>query len=270
MTQYKGLYVDNFSTILGNTAAENKLLTYAHNKGFTTLSLYDLHKILHKGSINAASTAALAAFNTRARTSFGIVHIAGIAENADFFTNVISAYNHIRPAANERIDVYNLEFEFWNQVTIDDYYCSDYLTPHKLPCTTDGAFTFYQQQFNAIHTLAQKDKCVCETYVGWPTGAQAKAMLPYADRVLIHAYVADPATAYAYVVDRLARYANAGNVNIIIIFSAEPEFSGPWLKTHSPDDAFKIFLTKYAMNPLPWKKKITLLGYQWFDYGYMV
>ncbi|MEI6816871.1 MAG: hypothetical protein WCL14_09700, partial [Bacteroidota bacterium] len=41
----KGLYVDGFSNILGNTNSEDSLLHYAHDNGFNYLALYDLWPI---------------------------------------------------------------------------------------------------------------------------------------------------------------------------------------------------------------------------------
>lgn len=265
MPNYQGLYVDNLCDILGNAALEDALLQFAQSKSFSTLSLYDIQKILQKGNITSPATDALAAFIKKARCEYGMMHIAGIAENTDFFKNVISVYNNLRTDANEKFDVYNMEFEFWNPEPIALYYCSDYLTPAGLACNTDGAFTFFKQQFTSLHALAKKDNCVCETYVGKPTAAQAKGMLPYADRILMHAYVTDPATAYNYTKQRLRDFANAGKANIMIIFSAEQEFSGMWLQTHDHKKAYEIFLAKYNADPQPWKKNITLLGYQWYN-----
>ncbi len=266
---YKGLYVDKLVEILGNDEAENNLLSYAKNNSFTTLSLYDIQKILHKDDITPDTTQSMADFIRKAKTTYGIQHVAGIAENADFFINIISNYNHVRNNADEKLDVYNVEFEFWNQTQIDDYYCDDYLKDCEFDCNPDGAYSFFKFQLLNIHELAQKDGCVCETYVGWPDAAQAKGMMPYINRVLIHAYVADPATAYDYTKERLHFYAQNGLVNIIIIFSSEPDFSGPWLNSHNEAEAFHTYLARYNADPQPWKKNITLLGYQWFDYSNM-
>jgi hypothetical protein len=270
LVAYKGLYVDNFAMKLGDNDAENALLTYAMNNGFTTLSLYDIQKILKKGNIDQDTTQALANFISKARTDYKVLHIAGIAENADFFTNVISRYNQVRNNAVEMIDVYNLEFEFWNQEEIDNNYCEDYLDSAGIDCNTDGAYSFYNAQLAFIHQLAKNDGCVCETYVGWPNETQANGMKPNFDRILIHAYVTDPASAYGYALDRLQYYAENDPVSIIIIFSSEPDFSGPWLAGRNEGDAYTAFLDAYNADPQPWKSNIKLLGYQWFDYGNML
>ena len=269
MPNYRGLYVDNLSNIVGNATSETELLQYAQSKSFTTLSLYDIQKILHKGNITVVATDALAAFIKKARTNYGIQHIAGIAENADFFTNVISAYNSLRTDAAEKTDVYNMEFEFWNQPPIDQWYCTDYLAPAGLTCDTTGAYTFFKQEFAKIYTLAKKDNCTCETYIGKPTAIQAGKMLPFADRILVHAYVKDPVTAYDYTKQRLRDLAKAGHAKIIIIFSAEPEFSGQWLQLNAHEKAYAIYLDHYKKDLQSWKKNINLLGSQWYNYSNM-
>ncbi len=267
MAAYQGLYIDGLSDILGEEQAESELLDFVKSHNFTTLSLYEIQKILHKGDISKETTDELASFISRARNEFGINHIAGIAENADFFTNVISKYNSVRGEAAEKMDVYNVEFEFWNDGPIYDFYCDYYLKPSGLPCDTSGAYTFFKTQFKDIHQLSVQDKCICETYVGWPAAQQAKEMLANANRILVHAYVTDPVEAFEYVKERLSYYGIAGKANIIIIFSAEPEFLGPWLNSNKPEEAYTIFLKNYNEDHSAWKKNIKLLGYQWYVYS---
>ena len=262
---YKGLYVASWNDFLGIESSENHLLSYAAKNGFTTLTLYNIQKVLKKGEITTETTNQLAHFISKARTIYKIPHITAVAENADFFTNVISKYNHVRKNPSEAFDAYNVEFEFWNMDPIEQYYYEDYLKPLGLQCNTADAYKFFISQMKLVHTLAKVDGVKCETYVGSPTDIQAKGILPYIDRVLIHAYVKDPAISYAYCRDRLRYFGTAGKVNIIIIFSAEEEFSGPWLSQHKEPDAYQAFLKGYNVTPTTWKKNnITLQGYQWY------
>ncbi len=262
---YKGLYVASWNDFLGNEESENHLLSNAAKNGFTTLSLYNIQKVLHKGDITIETTNQLAHFISKARTKYKIPHITAVAENADFFNNVVSKYNHVRKNPTEAFDAYNVEFEFWNMTPIMDYYYEDYLKPLGLQCTTDDAYKFFISQMKLVHNLAKADGVKCETYVGSPTDVQAKGILPYIDRVLIHAYVKDPTTSYSYCRDRLRFFGMAGKVNIIIIFSAEDEFSWAWLRKHKETDAYQAFLKGYNVTPATWKRNnITLQGYQWY------
>ena len=45
MPTLKGLYVNDFNTILGNVSQENSLLSFANVRSFNTLYLYDLNDV---------------------------------------------------------------------------------------------------------------------------------------------------------------------------------------------------------------------------------
>ncbi|MGZ3865658.1 MAG: hypothetical protein ACXVNR_04300, partial [Bacteroidia bacterium] len=52
----KGLYVDGFSTILGNAQREDSLLNYAQYNGFNYLALYDLWQVHTAHNLTTANT----------------------------------------------------------------------------------------------------------------------------------------------------------------------------------------------------------------------
>lgn len=264
---YKGLYV-NVSALIGYPVAQQHMLQYSRDNKFTTLSLYGIEKLLKKGNVTNATTKSLAAFIASAKTTYGITEVTGIGENFGFFTDVISKYNHVRTVPNERIDAYNLEYEFWNYATLynESNYCEYYLNPNNLPCNVDSSYTFYKSQLTKLNALAKADHCLCETYVGQPGTARAAEMRPLLDRVLIHAYVKDAKDAYSYTKDRLKQYATAGKTNVIIIFSAELDFMGGWVMAHNLEQAATAYKAAYDADIQPWKANINLLGYQWFDY----
>src|SRR5688572_2676926 len=89
----RGMYIDDFISILGDPQAENKLLEYARANQFTYLALYDLHKVHTKFNLHNVSTSApLAHFILNARKNYGILQIGAAGENADFFEKVIGIY----------------------------------------------------------------------------------------------------------------------------------------------------------------------------------
>ena len=65
----------------------------------------------------------------------------------------------------------------------------------------------------------------------------------------------------------------AGNnlpVNVVPIFSSEPDFMGSGLiQSHAQIEAYNKYLTDYNADNSAWKAHINLQGYQWFCYGYM-
>ena len=44
-TELRGMYIDHFSTVLGNINKEDSLLHYAQDSSFNYLALYDLHNL---------------------------------------------------------------------------------------------------------------------------------------------------------------------------------------------------------------------------------
>ncbi len=271
----KGLYVDGFNSILGNTLREDSLLNYAQLNGFNYLAFYQLHLVHAQYDMtNFNSIAPLAAFINRAKTQYGIQKVGAIAENYWFFENRIRPYNSAHSNTNEKFDVYNLEFEFWitSSTGPSGYYCTTYLQPASLPCDTAGAFFFFKNELRKIDSLAALDNLISETYVGWPNAGQCRQIAGLCDRVLLHSYVATDATVYGYTQTRLSDFAGApsGPVDIIVIFSSEQSFMGPWLTSNPETQAFSTYTTDFQNDPSSWTSGINLIGYQWFAYTDMI
>ena len=270
----RSLYVDDFSSILGDLTAENELLSYSQSNGIETLLLYDLHIVNANYTLSdAASNGILADFISKAKTNYGILTIGAIAENADFFTNVIDAYNNSRSNPDEKFDIYNLEFEFWVQSSTDPggYYCNTYLTPNGLPCTNDGAFQFFISTLQSIKNLATNNihPISTEAYVGWPTASQADSIGDNLDRLLLHAYVSDPTTSFNYAESRLIDFADGNpDLDVSIIFSSEPIFMQNWLLNNSMNAAEAIFTEDWQSASSAWVNNIDLVGFTYFAYGF--
>lgn len=272
-TSVKGLYVDKFNLILGNIQKEDSLLNYAVNKGFNYLALYDLWTIHTSSSlINTTTALPLANFINKAKTIYGIVAIGGTGENYWFFSNVIHVYNQQHSNPNQKIDVYNLEFEFWvpSSVNTGGIYCTTYLQPGGFTCDTSGGFKFYLRELRRIDSLGNTSGVTSETYIGWPNSGQAKAIVKNCDRVLVSAYVNNESTTYVYTKNRLIDLSGAASLaKVIPIFSAEPSFMGPWVQLNTPLQAFTNYNTNFINETGTWKSNVSVLGYQWFAYSFL-
>ncbi len=279
----RGLYVDDFHNILGNTAKENAVLAYAQAKNFNYLALYELHYFDFN---NATHRANLASFIRRAKTTYGITQVAATGEIASFFRDrILAQYQATRTDPLEKFDVLNLEFEFWSPVFTDagGYYCTTYLQPNGLPCNRTGAFSFYMTQLTQLKQLCTTNNLICETEFGWFTAAEAAQFVPLSDRILVHAYVptawvnSDAATFYNYTKDRLSYIAAAASASspkpTMVILSSEPEFCGPWLNAttplRAPQAAFDLYKTSYDAETATWRENLSQVGYQWFTYTKM-
>src|SRR4051812_32279983 len=108
-----GLYVslDNghVNSPLASSAKQDAFLKFVRNNGFNYLIMYGLE------GMPATSTQAtqVAALIKRARAQFGVTQI-GAALGSSTEANTIVNYNKAH-ASDERIDVLNVEYEFWNK-----------------------------------------------------------------------------------------------------------------------------------------------------------
>ncbi|HRH67237.1 MAG TPA: T9SS type A sorting domain-containing protein [Bacteroidia bacterium] len=268
-TTLKGIYVDKFSQILGNTVKEDSLLHYAQDSSFNYLALYDLHTINFS---NASSVSILASFIRKARENYGVVNIGAVCESYSSFRDKIAPYNNARTNANEKFNVFNLEFEFWTSSSVNSggYYCTQYLQPNNCNCDSSGGFKFYISQLHLIDSLASVQGAISETYVGWFNQGQAQQIVNNTDRVLLHAYRIDPSSVYGYSKTRLSYLASLNRpVDVMPIFSSEPNFMGPWLSSHSTNESYSKYTADFTADGNNWKSYIRLNGHHWFDYGFM-
>ncbi len=268
------LYVDDFSAILGNDQAVDSLLTFAQSHDINSLLLYDLHIVHAMHSLtNISTNGILADFIAKAKNDFNIVQIGATAENANFFSQVIDVYNNTRSQSSEKFDIYNLEFEFWNDGPVNPggYYCNTYLIPNGLPCNNTGAFDYFISVLQDMNDLANANThpISVEAYVGWLTASQVLSIADNLDRVRVHAYVSNPSTAFDYTEIRLMDFANT-NINISIIYSAEIVFMQGWLETNGLEAAEQAFLVDWSMSTLAGNTNITLEEFTYFAYTDML
>ncbi len=269
----RGMYVDGFSSILGNTQQEDSLLNYAQDNNFNYLALYDLWPVhVAHNLTNTGSSAILANFIQKAKQQYNILQIGAIGENYFFFNNVINVYNQQHSNPLQKFDVYNVEFEFWNTATVSsgNYYCTTYLQPGSYSCDTAGAFAYYKTLINQVDSLANANGVISELYVGWFNQGQAITIGNSIDRILLHDYINNYSGIYSYVKTRL-QYLAARNIltPVIPIFSAEPSFMGPWLNANPIAQAYTDLANGLANETGTWKQYIDLKGYQWFAYSFM-
>ncbi len=274
----KGFYVDGFHTILGNPAKEDSLLTFAQNNGFNYLTLYNLHNVNQQHSmINTSSSALLANFIYKAKTQFDILEIGGGSENFEFFRDIIHVYNTQHTNPLEKIDVYNLEFEWWNALSVDTggYYCQYYLAPNGDTCSIDGAFQYASNLLYSIDSLANSVGLTSEVYLGWFNDQQAVGLVGTGvDRIFLHIYIPsvtfNQTHQYNYVNDRLRSLGLTNQpVKVFPLYSSEPAFMQSWVTANDYYLPFDLLETSLQNETGSWKSTIQLEGIQWFTYSYM-
>ena len=252
-----GMYVslgNGNSGILGDFTQETELLEFAEKNGFNYLIFYDLEGM----SGNSQRQTQLANLISRGRASYGIQQVAaalGAASSAD----EVAAYNTAH-AADERIDVLNLEYEFWND--------TDRTT----------AFNNTLNILSYFESVADDADLETEIYIGWINEQEGIALANAVDRILVHYYRQNDTNILQYGMERL-EYLAAGNANVKIapIFSNEGPtntgdptayFMGPWLETHAIDQPFKTWITEYHQLGENWQQQLEVMGGTWFLYNY--
>ncbi len=268
-TQLRGIYIDDFSQILGNSQKEDSLLQYAQDSSFNYLALYDIHTFNFNNTVVADR---MADFIKRARDNYGVTYVGAVGESFSTFQNDVGPYNMSRSDDHEKFNVFNLEFEFWTTSSVNPggYYCTQYLQPNNCTCDTSGGFKFFIQQMHLIDSLAQVQQVLSETYLGWFNQGQASQIQQNVDRVLLHAYRTGTSSLFSYSKTRMQYLAsNNSPVEIAPIFSAEPDFMGPWLETHGQGEAYDQYIADFNNDNSSWKQYVTILGYHWFDWEFM-
>ena len=263
------MYIDGFDDIVGIASLENQLLQFALDSSYNYLALYSL-QALNLSNVNTANK--VASFIKRARENYGVQYVGAVVESFSSIQNKIAPYNLNRTDDNEKFNVFNLEFEFWTTSSVNPggYYCTQYLLPNNCSCDSSGGFKFFIDQLHKIDSVANQQQVLSETYLGWFNQGQGQQIAQNADRVLLHAYRVDETSVYGYSKNRLS-YLASNNTSLVVaaIFSAEPNFMGPWLASHTQLDAYTRYGADFAADNSSWKQYIDLQGYHWFDWGYM-
>ena len=274
----KGFYVNGFATILGNTAREDSLLLFAQNNGFNYLTLYDVYTVNSNTPLTNITTAqTFANFINKAKTQYGITEVGVAAENYSFFSNVIHVYNQQHPLASEKVDVYNLEFEFWisSSVTSGAYYCTTYLQPAGYSCDTAGAFAYYKKILKRIDSLANSSGQKSEAYFGFFNSGQGRQIVETGvDRVMLSVYITSANYSstyqYNYIKPRLQYLASASSaIKVMPLYSSEPSFMQTWAGTNPFFQPFTDLSGSLVAESGSWKNYIQPEGIQWFAYSFL-
>lgn len=241
--------------VLGNITAENAMLKFARDNGINYLIMYDLQGLV----ANSTRATQLASLISRAKTQYGVQQVGAALAESQFGNNIVD-YNNSH-AFNERIDVLNVEREFWRS-------------------TTNRAAEFDEtiNVLNYFKNLGTANNLTTEIYIGWITATEGARLGDAADRILVHFYRQHDTEIINYGVERLQYLAGASRkVNIAPIFSnegptttddAETYFMGNWLATNPNDKAFKSWITGYNALTATWKNNLHVVGSNWFLYNH--
>ena len=252
--QLYGLYVSPgtgaVNSLLGNSEKEDAFIQFLRNNGFNYVIFYDLEGLV----ANSTRANQLASLIARIRSIAGVRQVAAALGDATE-ANTIVAYNN-QHSIEQRIDVLNVEFEFWNQ--------TDRAT----------AFTNTLSLLDQFNSVASSNQLQTEIYIGWITQDEAIELAARVDRLLVHVYRQNDIEIVNYGIERLEYLAAANNkVRIAPIFSNEGPantndipFMGEWLETHPHQQAFESWQAGFEAINASWKENIKVSGAVWFIY----
>ena len=273
----KGMYVNDFKNIIGDEEKETELLTYAQQQGFNYLLLYNMYWI-HGNLFDLTDPVAaqpLADFIERAKTEFGVLEVGAVGEKRSSFDKLVIYNENFDSNPNQQFDIFNIEFEFWNDNVVQEVYCGDYLEDAGLPCDNAGAFKFYIHEIKELQELCSTIGLKSETYIGQITSNQGKAISKYCDRILVHYYrktdtYSNGNSIYNFKGDRLKKLApKNGKQKVMPIFASTSSFMGPWLIEHNTNTPFDTYMNGqdgYNEDDGDWKSHIEIDGFQWYTY----
>lgn len=278
--EIRGLYVNRVDSILGNPEAEQELLSYLSYGQFNSVSFYSLYRLDFS---DAEVRHKFRSLIRKAREDYGVTRFGAVSENLEGFTGNIHLYNQDTLTESlDRLDHYNVEFEFWSERATSDYYCTKYLQPGGYPCNPAGALEFVTKM---VRDLREEIKAFpgieIEMYVGWLTPEEALTMATLVDRLLIAVYreMEEDGSVELYNFaaqrKRLEYLGAGGEVSVVPIFSSfdgssDDNLSG-WLDAgHTICEAWDLYLAGFEQDrELPNRQNIKLEGYQWFKYSSM-
>lgn len=274
-----GLYVNDFKDILGEEGAETDLLEFAQDNGFNYLLFYNLSYIhTHKYDLTDPDEAiVLANFIQRAKEDYGIVQVGAVGEKDASFDKVEEFNSLFGDSWFQKIDVLNLEFEFWTDVLGDvfAYYCENYLEPGGYPCTNVGAYDFYTDQLELIDERAHEMGIISEIYLGYTSDSESIALAERVDRILLHHYrtnhlYGDGTSIYNYHTYRIRAIALSERKPAVMpIFSSRSYHMGPWLLDHSLHEAMETWLygdEGYYEDDSEGVNELPISGNIWYRY----
>lgn len=247
---YVSLHMGRSDQLLGNTQREEQFIKFVRDGGFTYLIFYELEGV-NPTSLKAQQFASLV---SRAKLTAGVTQVGaalGDAGEAD----IVVAYNAGRPAS-ERIDVLNVEYEFWNK------------TDRKTEFNTTISM------LERFRTVALANQLQTEIYIGWVDATEAVGLANVTDRILVHFYRQNDVNIVNFGIERLEWLATASRkVKIAPIFSSEgpkntydAPFMGCWLEKNPHQQAYQSWKSQYDAIDKPWKANIEVVGATWFVY----
>jgi len=265
-TTYASAADTRYDDLLGFPDRQDIFLQYCRQRGFDSVSLYDLQRVL------PARAGALRAMVWRFRRG-GIRFVEAIGGRANWAWRDIVDYNKGCTNDDEMFDGVITEIEYWH--TASPKNVTEMLAP-----------VWYARSLNPIGrtdpVTGVRRPFYFAAYIGWPDVGQIDTeMAASFDVIFMHAYRATPNDAYAYTRIRISELLANSSLTVSVIYSSEGTtnssavlnpFMGNWLAS-SMNNTVQLAESMYmepfeAAWPLKAANATRFWGFQWFHYYY--
>lgn len=273
--EQRTLYVDNFINIIGSPNKEDKLLLFAKRNNFKTLILYHLNKVDKIWNLtDPRKNSVLAEFIDKAKTKFSIKYVGASGESASFFRDVIDPYNNTRNKAEEKFDIYNLEYEYWSKKASgpNGYYCINYLEENAKTCDRNGSFDYFVNNLKDLKKLSENNTHTVkiEAYLAYYSQTEISTIVNFCDRLILQTSGKTPKVSYNFVKKSLSLISKIkSNIKTSILYSTRMNQMGYWFKSNSLDKAEQEFFKAMNANNYQLKKSINLDGFSYHTYSFL-
>lgn len=270
-SQFKGLYINDYDTIIGNSAEKNSLVSFYNYFGFNSLYFYDLTTVLSSSS----GRTNVRDFNTLIRTS-GITNVGGIGGSSTTLVGSGTTGNNSRYYFNtgctvsaQTFNVFNLENEFWNY-------------PDNVGTVS---FADYSNQLLSISAVTSGNSITFDAYIGlirdntstYTQSQISTILVNRLDRILLSCYVTTSqftgSTNYGFTtvdeeLELLGTAASGSNktIDVIIIFHGGTSYMHSYFAQYGFQNAYSQFSSSFNSWASPSKNYINLIGYMIYGY----
>lgn len=264
---FRGMYVNDFNTILGTSAKEDSVLNYITAHNLNALYFYDLSSILGTPSNFAKLDTLIAKAKRRGVMWFGGTRAS--YNRAVVATNSNVAYN---TTARNKLNTFNLENEFWNYEVNN--------LAGNLP------YLQWKIENSKIYTYCVSKSIIADMYMGHfkdpynntPATVIANQIAKQNHRVLISDYVTTTKFInktegnFSAIKERLqilgteAQKRTGGYVDVIIIFHGGNDYMHSYFTNHTFVDAYNSVVATFNKSSFTGKKAIRIKGYMIYGY----
>jgi hypothetical protein len=274
-SKQRTLYVDNFINILGSPNKEDKLLLFAKRNNFKTIILYQLNKVDKIWNLkDPRKNNILSEFISKAKTKYSVQNVGASGESSSFFTNVIDPYNNTRNNADEKFDIYNLEYEYWSKKASgpNGYYCINYLEENSLPCNRNSSFNYFISNLKELKRLSKNNihTIKVEAYLGYYSQKEIIAIVKYCDRLIIQTSGKTPNLSYKFAKKNLTLISKTkSNIKTSILYTTRMDQMGHWFKSNSLKTAEQQFFDAMNTSNIQLKENLNLDGFSYHTYSFL-